>query len=205
MRIEILAAKPEGLILEHNHVCPWRAGPLLTVALRKLVTNPGRIAGPYLSAGMTAMDIGCGMGFFTLPMASMVGEHGKVIAVDVQQEMIDGLKKNIIKAGSQNIIPHVCDFHSLHVDQWKGTVDFALIFWMLHEVPDAERMILEIYSVLAPNGKLLFAEPIAHVGNKKFRQSLSMLNQIGFTTIDTPKIPISRAAVLQKKSDNLQG
>ena len=98
----------------------------------------------------------------------MVGEQGKVIAVDVQPEMIDGLKKNVMKSGSQNIIPHVCDFHSLNVDQWKGVDDFVLIFWMLHEVHDAECMIKEIYSVLASDGKLLFAEPIAHVGSKKF-------------------------------------
>lgn len=187
--------------MKHNHICSWRGGPLLTIPLRKLFNNPIKITGPYLSAGMTAMDIGCGMGFFTLPMASLAGEQGKVIAVDVQPEMIEGLKKNVQKTGNTNIITHVCDFHSLQVAQWNGTVDFVLLFWMLHEVPDAERLLGEIYSVLAADGKLLFAEPLMHVGNKQFQESLRLINQIGFMPIDAPKIPISRTAVFQKKSN----
>ena len=185
--------------MEYSHICPWRAGPILNVALRKMFNNPVSITKPYLSEGMTVMDIGCGMGFFTIPMADIVGEHGNVIAVDVQDEMLEGLKRNAQKAGSINITAHLCDFGSLHIEQWRGTVDFALLFWMLHEVPDAERLIREVHTALAPNGRLLFVEPIAHVGMKKFRQSVDMIKHIGFTELENPKIPISRAAAYQKK------
>ena len=185
--------------MENHHVCPWRAGPILNVALRKLFNNPVRITGPYLSDGMTAMDIGCGMGFFTLPMSTIVGEQGSVIAVDVQPEMLDGLKKNAQKAGRVNITAHLCDFDSLGIEQWTGAVDFVLVFWMLHEVPDAERLIKEVHTALMPNGKLLFVEPVAHVGSEKFQQSQDMIGRVGFTVLDNPKIPISRAAVFQKK------
>ena len=187
--------------MKKYHVCPWQHGSLLTISARKLLTNPRRITEPYISAGMTIMDIGCGMGFFTIPMSDIVGKQGKVIAVDLQPEMLEGMKKNAQKVGNRNITAHVCSIQSLNVELWNGMIDFALMFWMLHEVPDAERLIREIYDVLTPTGILLFAEPVVHVGREKYKKSLDMIKQSGFTVIASPKIPICRAAVLQKSSN----
>ena len=184
--------------MERNRVCPWQARSLLTCTLRKMVHNPRRITEPYLSKGMTAMDVGCGVGFFTVPMADIVGEQGKVIAIDLQPEMLDGLKENAYKAGMENITAHPCGVNSLRAEQWNGTIDFVLVFMMLHEVPDPERLIREIHAALAPKGKLLFAEPVGHVGRQKFQQSLNMIKNSGFTVIETPRVAICRAAVLQK-------
>jgi ubiquinone/menaquinone biosynthesis C-methylase UbiE len=147
---------------------------------------------------MTAMDVGSGMGFFTIPMSVIVGDEGNVIAVDLQPEMIAGLQKRAEKKERYNITTHVCDVSSLKVQQWNGAVDFALIFWMLHEVPDAERLITEIHAVLTGNGRILFVEPALHVDKNKFERSLEMIKNNGFALIDEPKVSISRAAVLQK-------
>lgn len=153
---------------------------------------------PYLSEGMSAADIGCGMGFFTVPMSKIVGEHGKVIAIDIQQKMLDGLKQKALKNDCANITPHVCDTSSLHAEQWKLSLDFVLLFWMLHEVPDAERLIREIHEMLVPGGRLLFVEPVVHVGKSGFQKSMSLFEECGFTLIDNPKISTSRAAAFQK-------
>lgn len=75
-------------------VCPWQAGAMLTTPLRKLFHNPQRILQTHLSAGMSAMDVGCGMGYFTIPMSRITGVNGQVIAVDLQPQMLDGLLKN---------------------------------------------------------------------------------------------------------------
>ena len=139
------------------YICSWRGGPILAASIRKLIHSPKRIVGPFLSAGMTAMDIGSGMGFFSIPMSDMAGEKGKVIAVDLQKEMLAGLKDRASKAGCENILYQQCDYNSLNIQQWNGKVDFALVFMMLHEVPDADRLIREINEALAPGGKLLFA------------------------------------------------
>jgi len=184
--------------MERQDICSWKAGPLLTIGFRKLFNDPRRITEPYLSDGMTAMDVGCGMGFFTIPKSEIVGSGGKIIAVDLQPEMLDGMRKNAQKAGSGNITAHLCAKDSLSVEQWNGTVDFAIVFWMLHEVPDAQRLIHEIHAVLAPNGRLLFSEPIMHVSKGNYLRSLDMITQMGFTTIAAPKIPISRTTVFQK-------
>ncbi len=182
----------------NNHICPWQGGGLLTISLRKLFNNPNKIMMPYLSEGMSAADIGCGMGFFTIPMSKMAGERGNVIAIDIQSEMLDGLKQKAMKNGCSNITPHLCDASSLHAEQWKLSVDFALLFWMLHEVPDAERLIREIHEMLVLGGRLLFVEPMVHVGNASFQRSLSLFKKCGFTLIEEPKISISRAAAFQK-------
>jgi len=145
------------------------------------------------------MDIGCGMGFFTIPMSGMTGMQGKVIAVDLQPEMLAGLQKKTEKANCTKITLHQCTYDSLNIGQWKGVIDFTLLFMMLHEVPDPERLIREVYEATAPNGKLLFAEPVGHVSRKDFQKSVSMIQQTGFNTVDFPKISPCRSTVFQKK------
>jgi len=56
----------------HTHVCPWWAAYSFDNPLRKLVHNTTRILGPYLGPGVKAVDIGCGMGFFSIGMASLL-------------------------------------------------------------------------------------------------------------------------------------
>ena len=185
--------------MKRNDICSYKLGPALMASARKLLHNPARIIRPYLSEGMTAMDVGCGMGFFTLPMSDITGKSGKVIAVDIQPEMLAGLQRNTQKAGLENITVHQAKHDTLDIGQWNGTVDFALFFMMLHEVPDAERLIREVYDVLAPGGKLLFAEPVIHVSSIAFKQSVSMIQQAGFDIIGVPRIPICRSAVFQKE------
>ena len=70
-----------------DHICPWWMGYLLANPLRRLLEEPEKLIGPFVKEGMTVVDYGCGMGFFTLPMARLVGPGGKVIAVDVQEKM----------------------------------------------------------------------------------------------------------------------
>ena len=184
--------------MSKDHICPWQGGPLLAASLRKLAHNPRRIVGPYLSEGMTAMDIGCGMGFFTIPMSGITGKNGKIIAVDLQPEMLAGLQKNAQKAGVDNITLHQCGYDTLNIKQWDESVGFVLIMMMLHEVPDADRLIREVHDALAPGGKLLFSEPIGHVNKEKFQHSVSMIQQTGLSMVASPKIHLCRSAVFQK-------
>jgi len=56
---------------------------------------------PYVKTGMTILDVGCAMGFFSLPMAKMVGSTGRVICVDLQEKMIKTLNKKLQKQSWQ--------------------------------------------------------------------------------------------------------
>ena len=81
------------------HVCPWWGGYFIDNWLRRWIHNPATILAPFVRPDMTAMDFGCGMGMFSIAMAQLVGSKGRVIAVDLQQAMLDVLQKRARKAG----------------------------------------------------------------------------------------------------------
>ncbi|NNK85219.1 MAG: SAM-dependent methyltransferase, partial [Desulfobacterales bacterium] len=69
---------------EHIRVCPVERAGTLDNRFRRWLQNPQTILQPYIEAGMTVLDLGCGPGFFTLDMAQMVGQAGRVFACDLQ-------------------------------------------------------------------------------------------------------------------------
>jgi len=71
-----------------KRVCPAWLGHFLANPIRKLIHPPQKILSPYVREGMTVLDIGCGMGFFRISLAQMVGPNGKVIWVDMQEKML---------------------------------------------------------------------------------------------------------------------
>ena len=79
--------------VQQHHVCTWWIAYTFDNPLRKLFHNPGKIFSDYVKEGMTVMDVGCGMGYFSIGMAKLVGANGKVIAVDLQQKMLDVLRR----------------------------------------------------------------------------------------------------------------
>ncbi len=116
------------------HVCPWRGGYFIDNPLRRLIHNPGKILAPYVLPGMTVMDVGCGMGLFSIAAAKIVGDRGLVIAVDLQQRMRDVLWRRATEAGVANRIRvHKCEAEHLGVET---QVDFAPAMMVVHEVPD---------------------------------------------------------------------
>ena len=85
--------------------------------------NPVKILSPYVGSGMTVLDIGPGMGFFTLPMARLVGPAGKVVCADVQPKMLDALRRRAAEAGlADRIDARVCAWMS-HAEVLVRTAD----------------------------------------------------------------------------------
>jgi len=177
-------------------ICPWRHAYLFDNCFRRFFHKPEKIFFPYLKEGMTAADIGCGMGFFSIAMAKMVGEGGKVISVDVQKEMLKVLRKRAEKAGVvSRIHTHNCKQNEIEINE---EVDFVLTFWMVHEIPDKENFFKQINSSLKMQGILFIVEPKIHVSSEDFKETLNLAQRVGFKLCDTPKISLSRAAVLKK-------
>ena len=75
-----------------SHTCPWWLGYLLVTPLRRLKEDPARILAPHVQEGMTVLEPGPGMGFFTLELSRRVGPRGRVVAVDLQEEMLAALE-----------------------------------------------------------------------------------------------------------------
>jgi ubiquinone/menaquinone biosynthesis C-methylase UbiE len=188
--------------MAEHHVCPVWVGYILASPIRKLLQNPNKILKPYVNETMTAADIGCAMGFFSLPLAKMVGSSGKVICVDIQEKMIRSLEKRARKAGlSGRIETIVCNDKSLGLDDFKEKIDFALASAVVHEIPDSTKFFSEVCEALKPAGKLLVAEPKGHVSETDFERTVSIAKRNGFKVMDRPQIKRSRAVLLQKFSN----
>lgn len=182
-----------------QHVCPVWVGYLLLSPVRKLLTNPDRILKPYVRSGMTVLDAGTAMGFFTLPLARLVGESGHVVCVDLQERMIASLKKRAAKAGLDARMEfRVCTSESLSIDDLAGTLDFALAIAVVHEAPDARRFLTGIFNALKKGGGLLFSEPTGHVSGDDFNGSLSLARAVGFEIHGMRRILRSHSALLTK-------
>ncbi|PPD58010.1 class I SAM-dependent methyltransferase [Dehalogenimonas etheniformans] len=125
--------------------------------------NPSRVAELRIPELLTeiggvkvmtdCVDLGCGTGTFTLPMAEIVGRWGKVYAVDDSQEMLDILKS---RKPPKNVMPVKADFTETGLVD--GIAEFCLAAFILHETKQPEKLLAETYRLLKPGGRLLVME-----------------------------------------------
>jgi 2-polyprenyl-3-methyl-5-hydroxy-6-metoxy-1,4-benzoquinol methylase len=147
------------------------------------------------------IDLGAGMGYFSIPMARLVGPAGHVTAIDIQTKMLSALAKKAQRRGVfERITTHLASPGSL---DHHSKADFILAFWMVHEVPDQRRFLTEIYNLLKPGGLFLLVEPVVHVPKKSFLQTLKTAEDIGFFIKENPKIRISHSALLALSKNSL--
>lgn len=183
-----------SLSFRDSRVCPWWLCFTFDNFIRKLFQKPENILAPYVREGDTVLDLGPGMGYFSIPLARMVGDKGKVIAADVQARMMAALRKRARKQGlEERIVCHVCEADSIGIQE---PIDFALAFWMIHEVPNQSKLFFEIKACLKPEGKLLVAEPAIHVSRSMFEETLKRAGEAGFRVAESPRIFMSRTALL---------
>ena len=180
-----------------HRVCPVEHAGSLDNRLRRLIQNPRKILGPYIEEGMTALDIGCGPGFFTIDMADMVGETGQVIASDLQEGMLQKLSEKVKGTKYKDrIILRNNEKESL--GSLEG-IDFALAFYMVHEVPDKGPFFRDLWSALIPGGQVLIVEPPFHVSEKEMEKMLGTARDAGFTDGPGPKMLFSKTVLLKKQ------
>ncbi len=183
----------------NGRVCPVWMAYTFDNPLRKLIHNPKKMFKEYVREGMTVMDLGCGLGCFSIGLAQIVGKKGKVYSVDLQKGMLDRLMKRAGKANVADIIEtHQCSADKIGINE---KLDFALAFWMVHETPDALVFFKQIYALLKPSGVLFIAEPKHHISQKKFEEMVDSVHKIGFQIINEPKIIMSRTVVLSKEQN----
>ncbi len=184
---------------KHHRVCPWWLGYFLLAPVRLLFENPRKILKPYIREGMTVLEPGSGMGYFTKEIAQLVGPSGRVVPVDVQPKMLAGLRRRLKRAGLiERVEPRLAGPDSLGIDDLKETVDFAIAFHVVHEVPDKKTLFRELFAALKPGSRLLVAEPKHHVSEKSFEHCLQEMSAAGFRLEDRPKIGSSLTALLVK-------
>lgn len=180
-------------------VCPWWLGYFLVSPIRRLWQNPEKILRPFVTPGMTVLEPGCGMGFFTLELARLVGEQGRVVAVDIQPRMLQGLNRRARRAGlGQQIETRLTEGEGLPTRDLSGQVDFALAFWVVHELPDVERFFADLHESLRLGGKVLVTEPRGHVSQSSFTEELERASRSGLHVSSRSETRSSLSVVLER-------
>jgi ubiquinone/menaquinone biosynthesis C-methylase UbiE len=182
-----------------HRVCPWWLGYFLASPIRRLFENPAEIVAPYVREGMTVLEPGPGMGFFTLEVARRVGPRGRVIAVDVQPRMLAGLNRRAATAGLlSRIDARLAGPDSLGIAD-VSQVDFVLAFAVVHELPAPESFFVEVARPLKSGGTLLLAEPTGHVKPALFEQENQFAARAGLAETAHPSIRRCHAALFTKR------
>ena len=185
--------------MSEHRVCPWWIGYLLACPLRRFSQDPQKILAPYVRAGMIVLEPGPGMGFFTLPLLRMVGEAGRVIAVDVQPKMIQALEKRARTQGlAERMETRLAQGGQMGIEDLRSAVDFVLAFAVVHELPSAESFFRQAAAAMKPGAGMLFAEPAGHVKAYEFDGSLSIAAKAGLAAAGRPEIRRSYGALLKK-------
>jgi ubiquinone/menaquinone biosynthesis C-methylase UbiE len=181
-----------------HHTCPYWVGYLIANPIRKLRENPETLMGPWVGPGAKAVDIGPAMGFFSLPLAQMVGDSGRVLCVDIQERMLKKLEKRARRKKLDHIIEtRGCTQEDLGLGDLNGTIDFALAVHVVHEVAYPRRLLTGIYELLRPGGKLLVMEPKGHVTVQDFEATRDLAKNVGFKDVKQQKLKKSHYLVLE--------
>lgn len=180
---------------DKNSICPVEKAWHLDNGIRRWLQNPRKILRPFIGQGMTVLDIGCGPGFFALEMARMVGSSGRVIAVDLQQGMLQKLRTKIQGTNlEERIVLHRSDQSRIGILE---KVDFALCFYLIHELPDPAMFFKELKSLIKPDGLIFIAEPSFHVPQKAFEATVRQAVEAGFKETAGWNVLLSKTMVLK--------
>ena len=182
--------------IRNHRICPVERAGSLDSRFRRWLQNPQKILKPYIKEGMTVLDLGCGPGFFSIDMAQMVGNSGGVIASDLQKGMLQKVRDKIKGTElEKRITLHKCEENKIGVSKH---VDFVLLFYMVHEIPNQEEFFNEIRTILRPNGQVLMVEPPFHVSKSAFKETVGKARDAGFTDVEGPNVLFSKTVILKK-------
>ncbi len=180
-------------------VCSADHAGMLDSGIRRFFHNPKRILRDLIKRGDTVLDIGCGPGTFTVDMAEMVGPKGKVVAADLQSEMLSKAKEKATKHG---VVDRMA-FHECATDGigLSGTFSVIVAFFMVHEVPERDGFMKEIAELLKPGGLFYLVEPFFHAGRKLIDEELGLAEKYGMQLMEKRNVLFGKGFILAKKED----
>jgi len=142
-----------------------------------------------LAKGDTVADIGCGIGYFSIPAASIAGDAAIIYALDISQEMLDEVEKKSAELGLPNIRTIKTNEYELKLED--SLVDFIIMCNVLHEVEDKNRMMDEITRILKSGGTFSMIEWEKTEGTSgppvedriSFEEAVNILSEKGYKDI----------------------
>jgi ubiquinone/menaquinone biosynthesis C-methylase UbiE len=190
--------------MKESHVFDPKHIDVLEMEGRRIWQNPKEILETIeIKPDFVAADLGCGSGFFTVPLSQKVK---KVYAIDIQKEMLEFLEKKIQGLKIKNIGLILSNEDEIPLE--NESVDILISINTLHEFDDKGRMIEEIRRVLRRYGKLLivdfkkedtgFGPPVAIRVSKE--QAKSLFEKKGFTILKSEDLMYHYLLVLYEEN-----
>ncbi len=144
----------------HHFPAPVVIGRFLDSNLRRWTQPPDKmIERSGIKPGMTVIDLGCGSGAFTTFVARVVGEQGRVYAIDIQSAMLQQLERKLFKPENQDIRnTELREASAYELPFADESTDLVYMVTVLQEIPDRRRALQEISRVLKPGGILAVTE-----------------------------------------------
>jgi len=121
-------------------------------AFYKLVDIRKQVVGLGVREGQTVLDFGCGSGYFSIAAAKIVGERGKVYALDIHPLAVKAIEKKIARERLTNVITILSDRDTGLPDE---SVDVILLYRTFQYVKDKKGLLQELHRVIKPTGNLL--------------------------------------------------
>jgi ubiquinone/menaquinone biosynthesis C-methylase UbiE len=127
----------------------------MTDDVRKWLAEDGRVFLDELGIkeGDTILDFGCGEGHYTIPSAKLVGQQGRVYALDKDREILDRLMRIAESESLRNIEP-IKTSGELRIPMKDESVDVVLLFDVLHYIDERDSIIDDVYRIIRPGGLL---------------------------------------------------
>jgi SAM-dependent methyltransferase len=160
-----------------------------------------------LHEGETAADLGAGSGYFTFRMAKQVGKTGRVLAVDIQEEMLETLRQRSIAGGFNNVEEIRATETDPHLPE--DSVDLVLMVDVYHELSYPFEVMTKVREALKPDGRVVFVEyrkedpsiPIKELHKMSIEQLVKEMNAVGLTRARIVESLPSQHIVIFKKVD----
>ncbi len=153
---------------------------------RKLQPEEKIVEWSGIKPGMTVLELGCGSGVYTIGLAKAVGSQGKLYAVDMQQAMIERLKRRLEKPECSeftNIETKLADAYELPFT--SESIDLVVMVAVLPEIPDKGRALREIRRILKPDGILAVSENLIDPDYPLRRTTRKYCGRHGFVLLNT--------------------
>jgi tRNA A58 N-methylase Trm61 len=159
-----------------------------------------------LHRGEVVVDLGAGSGYFTFRLAQEVGESGKVLAVDVQDEMLQALRQRTAALQLTNV--EVIKGTETNPHLPAGAVDLVLLVDVYHELAYPYEVMEAVRDSLKPKGRVVFVEyrkedpavQIKEVHKMSVRQLVKEMEAVGLTRVRTVEtLPLQHIVIFEKK------
>src|SRR5712691_6121645 len=187
----------------------YRGADWLERSDREATEQPEKVLDTLkIAPGSTVADIGAGTGYFSVRLAQRVGPQGRVLATDIQPQMLAMLSENMRAAGVRNIEPILCTPTDAKLPE--GQLDLALMVDVYHELASPEETMTQVRRALKPDGRLVLVEyrgedpnvPIKSEHKMTLVQVRSELEPMGFRLQEVFEFLVYQRVIVFKKTMN---